>query len=143
MTLLASMLVPVVGTAFGKDKPGDVLGGWVDNWTAGPEHDITILREAGGSLFIEGFATWGASDPERVERGGVNIGEFSVSVPGRWIVDQALEFAIGTDGAIPADEAAEYDCILHLELIGHELVVSDNGICGGHNVRFDGVYRRE
>jgi hypothetical protein len=143
LSLLAFMLTAVAGVAADKVKPGDRLAGWVGNWTAGPEHDITILREAGGSLFIEGFASWGASDPERVERGAINIGEFSVSVPGAFIKGAQLTFALGSDGAIPASDAGEYDCVLQMERQAHSLIVSDNSMCGGHNVRFDGTYMRE
>ena len=143
MAALAAAVLPVApGAAMGKDKQGDRRATWVGAWTAGPEHNITISSGPGGVLAIEGFATWGASDPQRVESGGVNVGEFYAEVPGDWIVGTQLAFGVGVDGTVRADAAEEFDCVVQLEIQEAELFVSDNGMCGGHNVRFNGVYER-
>ena len=40
------------------------------------------------------------------------------------------------------DEDSEHSCKVEFSLVGDTLIASDNGLCGGANVRFDGVYRR-
>jgi hypothetical protein len=135
-----SLLFPTGASA--KDKPGDSAARWVGDWTAGPEQDITIRRLPDGTMLVEGFATWGASDPDRVASGGVNMGEFSVAVPLDWVDGDQLAFGVGEDGPLRPDAAEDFQCVLQLEMRGEQLMVSDNGVCGGHNVRFDGTYDR-
>jgi hypothetical protein len=139
---LAAMLTAMPGTGLAKDKKGDVLAAWIGAWTTGPEQNITILRGTGGMLSIEGFASWGASDPDRVASGGVNVGEFYADVPAGWIEDTRLAFGVGADGTIRPDAAEQFDCVVQLEIGYTQLLATDNGMCGGHNVRFDGTYHR-
>lgn len=139
---LAGALIVAPGVAMAKDKPGDVLAAWVGAWTTGPEQSITIRRGPEGVLSIEGFASWGTSDPERVANGGVNVGEFYADVPADWIEAGRLAFGVGVDGTIRAEDAEEFDCVVELEIRDGQLLAADNGICGGHNVRFDGTYSR-
>jgi hypothetical protein len=63
-------------------------------------------------------------------------------VPADWIVGNHLAFAVGVDGATRPDAAEEFDCVVQLEIRDTQLFASDNGICGGHNVRFNGTYHR-
>jgi hypothetical protein len=142
MTLTLSALVAATGPALAKEKQGDVLAAWVGAWTTGPEQSVTIRRGPEGMLSIEGFASWGASDPERVASGGVNVGEFQADVPTDWIVGNHLIFGVGVDGAIRPDAAEDFECVVQLEIRGAQLIATDNGMCGGHNVRFDGTYSR-
>lgn len=117
---------------------------WIGEWSAGPEQSISITQADNGGLRLEGFATWGAYSPERVERGAINVGEFLVTVPADWIgADNAIRFAVGSDGAEPFDMADEYSCAVELFLRGAELEARENGNCGGFNVSFDGIYTRK
>jgi len=137
-------IVAAIGVATGKDKVTAVdLAIWVGDWSASVEQDIYIALNEVGGLHLEGFATWGAQDPDRVERGAVNFGEFSTHVPAGWVrADGWLEFAVGPDGPIPAQSADDYDCVIALHLRGEVMVAEDNMMCGGHNVTFSGTYRR-
>ena len=144
LILLSAMMA---GGAAGKDKQGLGPGAWLGAWNAGPEQDISIALSADGFMTIDGFASWGASDPERVERGAINIGEFSVKVPIEWIDrrNSLLEFAIGMGdgGAIRPAVADKYDCTITLVLADVGLSAQDNGMCGGRNVTFTGNYTRQ
>lgn len=119
------------------------LADWAGEWSASDEQEITIIANK-KSLSIEGFATWGAGDPERVERGGVNMGEISAQVPRSWITDNRLLFLMGDQGAeqvgMVADDAG---CLIEMMLEGDLLLVGDNMMCGGMNVTFSGEYRRK
>ena len=136
----------MAGSVAGKDKQGMGPGAWIGGWNAGPEQDISIALSADGFMMIEGFASWGASDPERVERGAINIGEFAVSVPVEWIDRRRnkLDFAVSVEGsAVRPAVADDYDCVVTLFLTDRGLRAEDNGMCGGHNVTFTGDYTRE
>jgi len=133
------------GMAAAKDKQGVGPGAWLGAWSAGPEQDIEIGLTADGFMVIDGFASWGASDPQRVERGAINIGEFSARVPVQWIDRRKgkLDFALSPDGStVRPAVAGEYDCVVVLFLAGDRLRAEDNGMCGGHNVTFNGDYTR-
>ncbi len=107
-------------------RAADWLGGWT-----GWESEIDITRGAKpGTLHIGGNATWGAHDPDRVKRGGVNFGMLAADVPAP--KGDRLAFA----------DSEETDCRVALRLLGPYLVASDNGRCGGMNVTFSGVYRK-
>ncbi len=66
-------------------------------------------------------------------------------VPISWVDVERhqLEFAVGMDGALRPDEAGDYDCVIALELMQAALVATDNMMCGGLNVTFNGTYRRQ
>ncbi|QQR37967.1 hypothetical protein [Devosia rhizoryzae] len=135
--------VLVVALSASAVRAQPVLTDWAGTWSAGEEQEISIVANK-KSLGIEGFATWGASDPERVERGGVNVGEFSVTVPRSWIEDNRLVFIAGDEGAEPVGMVADdYACLIEMMLDGEVLRVGDNMMCGGMNVTFSGEYRRE
>ena len=141
MAALAALLL-ATGVAMAKEKVRPDLSGWLGEWSASEEQFITITEVRQG-LSLEGSATWGAGDPERVERGGVNVGEFSAVVPYGWIDGDTLWFAMGSERTLRGDEAEEYDCTVRATLVGETIEVEDNMMCGGMNVTFSGVYGRE
>lgn len=104
------------------------LRAWVGSWADG---DNSIeLKTNGKALKVTGEAYWPSANPSPEERpGGPNIGELD-----------GLTTPQG-DRARLADEYPD-GCRATLTLVGPFLVASDNGACGGMNVRFDGVYRR-
>ncbi|MBB4099687.1 hypothetical protein [Sphingomonas kyeonggiensis] len=103
---------------------------WIGGWT-GWESEIDITRGAKpGTFHIGGNATWGAHDPDRVKRGGVNFGMLGADLPAP--KGDSLAFA----------DSEEADCRVTLRLLGPYLVARDNGRCGGMNVTFTGTYRR-
>ncbi|UYN99685.1 MAG: hypothetical protein KIT02_00080 [Devosia sp.] len=144
---MAGLLLLAAPVALAKDKPAgeagtDPLSDWVGVWAASAEQTVTITRTAEG-LFIDGFATWGASDPARVEIGAVNMGEFSLELPENWVgADGSVNFTVGEEGPLPPEAAGQYDCVIGMLLELPVLKVTDNGYCGGMNVTFYGEYRR-
>ena len=118
------------------------LARWVGEWQASDEQKISIRIKKGG-LRLAGSASWGMSDPERVARGGVNIGDFDVTVPAGWIEGDRLGFAITYDGVVPAGEGDAYSCRVKLRWVESRLDVEDNLMCGVLNVTFSGQYERE
>ncbi|KAF0122653.1 MAG: hypothetical protein FD152_3513, partial [Xanthobacteraceae bacterium] len=60
--------------------PPPLAPDWSGRWRAGREQSIAIRRN-GATWEIEGSATHGGSDPERVRRGSVNIGTLSATLP--------------------------------------------------------------
>jgi xylose isomerase len=69
-------------------------------------------------------------DPDRVKRGAVHVG------------------ALGTQGVPKGDrlnvvDTDGYPCRVRMRLLLPYLIVADNGACGGMNVSFSGVYRRQ
>jgi hypothetical protein len=104
------------------------LQAWIGHWADG---DNTIdLSRRGKGLKVSGEAYWPSANPSVEERpGGPNIG--------------SLDGLITPQGgrARLADEYPD-GCRATLTLVGPFLVASDNGGCGGMNVRFDGIYRR-
>jgi hypothetical protein len=123
-----------------RERPILLPGGWIGTWRSGPEQTIVIEAGGQGKLKIKGDASWGASDPERVNRGAFNIG----SLEGDAAVDGgSLSFGMGENGTLPYDKADEYDCRIQMRRLGSYLLAKDNGMCGGHNVTFTGIYRRQ
>lgn len=137
LVLAASLLV---GSAYaGDEDPSQYVGAF----SASDEQFITITLGDDG-LEIEGNATWGMGDPERVERGGVNMGEFSASVPRDWISNKGFSFAVAEEGTVPASEAEQYDCVIKIKFgpDASYFDAKDNYSCGGMNVTFSGRYFR-
>ncbi|KGM31120.1 hypothetical protein [Inquilinus limosus] len=125
------------------DTPQTAEGDWTGAWRSGDEQEIDIKAAAGGAIAIEGNATYGGDDPERVARGAVNVGQIGGTVTPEG--DRAA-FSAGDNG-----EAAPYDanpgddsvCRVRLWRAGPYLLAADNLMCGGMNVSFTGVYRRD
>jgi hypothetical protein len=116
---------------------------WAGAWQSGDEQTITIRPKPDGRIVIEGDATWGAHDPDRVKRGAVNAGNVSAEVS---IAEGVAAFTMDGDGAtkpfdlkLPDDSVV---CRVKLWRLGPYLVAADNLGCGGMNVTFTGVYRK-
>lgn len=109
---------------------------WTGSWK-GTEQEIKIKR-SGQQLSLVGTATWGAFDPARVARGGVNVGDFTAMVP---FGGAELAFTDSQSSTLPYAEGDPGSCRLRLSRRGPYLVVTDNQQCGGQNVTFTGVYR--
>jgi len=104
---------------------------------------ITITKAASSrdALHIDGNAGY-AHDYAAALRGSVNVGEILADVGP---AGAALAFTQGDDGmALPYDHPGdEWSCRIQIRLLGPYLLVNDNWKCGGNNVTFWGVYRRE
>lgn len=108
--------------------PPPSIAAWRGNWQR-DEASIDIKSaKRPGRVSIDGTATWGTHDPERVERGGINTGELSGEAAP---VGDRLSITDGPEG-----------CTAWFRLVGPYLVVTDNLQCGGLNVSFSGIYRR-
>jgi hypothetical protein len=124
-------------------RPEALLGDWRRT-----EATIAISDDADGAYRFEGAATFGALDPERVTNGAVNTGAFSfLARPGSNLLAQLAVPEPEEQGkplmARPAAEAGQEDgCRVAFAALGPYLAVHDNGMCGGMNVSFTGVYRR-
>ena len=73
------------------------LADWAGRWVRDDETSITI-KVKGAALSLSGQATWGAHDPERVKRGGVNAGEIDTVATPR---GSLIAIGSGYDGASP------------------------------------------
>ncbi len=114
-------------------------GEWVGAWRADAETRIKISSRGADKLEVSGDATYGASDPERVRRGAVNMGNLSgVYVPKNGMIGVGENY----DGSQPPREGSDFGCEARLRLLGRYLVAEDNMQCGGMNVRFNGIYVR-
>jgi len=54
-----------------------------------------------------------------------------------------LAFAMVGEATKPYDRGDEYDCKVKMRRFADYLLVEDNRMCGGANVRFTGAYRRK
>ncbi|MBS3928416.1 MAG: hypothetical protein KGZ65_08425 [Sphingomonadales bacterium] len=120
--------------------PPAAIGAWTGNWQR-TEADIQMKPgRRVGTVSVTGEATWGASDPDRVRRGGVHIGEIEGTFQP---VQSRGGFAMGETGSLPFDKGEEFDCRVRFRLLLPYLLVEDNGNCGGANVSFLGTYVRQ
>ena len=88
---------------------------------------ISVQDLNNGQLHITGNATWVGN----ADTGNVNIGELDGTFP---LDGNTLYYSSGNN---------EFDCKLTLTFAKKSLTVSDdNGNCGGHNVSFDGKYKK-
>jgi hypothetical protein len=108
--------------------PDEYPGHWLQV-DGGESPDFIDIVLSDGKLIASGEALWfGAKvDGER----NVHTGS---------IDDETLSLDEGTASFAAEDE---YDCAATFRLVGKYLLVDDNGYCGGMNVTFDGIYRRE
>ena len=108
------------------------LNAWAGQWVQGEDNQIELKPDKQpGKLTATGSALWyGFPRKEAIARGAVNTGEFeAVGAP----VGNQLSLSTGED---------EYACRVELQLMGPYMVARDNSNCGGHNVRFWGVFRK-
>jgi len=130
--------LPAAAVAYDNEKPiasADWLGRWIR-----VEAEINAKAGKAGVLLIKGEATYGAGDPDRVKRGGVNTGTIEGEV---MPAGDSLSFAMTGDATLPVDKGDEFDCQVWMRRFGSWLIVNDNSHCGGLNVTFSGVYRRK
>ena len=124
------------------ETPVNLSAAWAGTWRSGDEQTITIQPKPDGRIVVNGEASWGGHDPDRVKRGGVNVGDLAAEVS---IDGGVVAFAIDDDGTtkpfdkLPADSDV---CRVKLWRLGPYLVAADNLRCGGMNVTFTGVYRK-
>jgi hypothetical protein len=124
-----------------EDAPAPVgLADWIGTWSM-VEATMTIARaEKPGMLAINGEATWGALDPERVQRGAVHIGSIdALASPS----EASLSFAMGENETLHVDMGDSFACKVWMRRLGPYLLVEDNHNCGGMNVSFTGTYTRK
>ena len=122
--------------------PINASSAWAGSWSSGDERTITIKPKSESRIAIEGGASWGSHDPERVKRGGVNVGDIAAEVS---ITEGVVAFAIDGDTTKPFDLKRDDNsdvCRVKLWRLGPYLVAEDNLRCGGMNVTFTGVYRK-
>ena len=112
---------------------------WTGHWVRDDEADLTIHRVDDGHLDIEGDASWGGHDPDRVANGGVHVG--GIGSTRLRLTGYAIHFVEGKGNSPPAAEA-EFDCTVDLQWRAGTLLAKDNGQCGGMNVSFDGTYQK-
>lgn len=105
--------------------------GWAGHWVSW-DNEIDIAAGRGGGLRISGEALWGSRDPDRVERGGVHVGQ----------IDGVLTARGGHMVYRDSEDGGPDGCVVEMRLLGPYLIVEDNRGCGGANVSFGGVYRR-
>lgn len=118
------------------------LDNWAGEWSTGVEEQITISVD-GDVLEIDGYASYGGNDPERVASGAVNVGSFSGVVPASWIeAGNRLRFAVDGGTPVALETAVDGLCTVELVLDGDTLTAEDNNACGGLNVSFSGQYSR-
>lgn len=117
------------------------LTDWSGDWRAGDDLNIVIFLENGEELAIDGFATYGAQDADRVAQGSVQVGRFFARVTEDWVEEgNRIRFAVEDDEVLPFDTAIPGMCRIELQLVWPTLKAHDNGRCGGANVSFTGEY---
>lgn len=122
---------PAAGLEVHASTPA-ATGSWVGRWapTAGDNRLVISHDPTAGALNVEGEAFW---------QGGLNgYGEQIVHLgavhgQGKPVAD-LLTISEGED---------EYACQVTLQYVADALVVTDNSRCGGMNVRFDDIYRKQ
>lgn len=141
-TAIAAGLILALGAGAGQADEAR-MAPWLGTWDTGFDQTITIESPGQGLVSVSGEAFWGMDDPERVANGGVHVGDFEVTVPATWISKKGrLSFAVSEEGAVSAAAGGEYDCTVWLRLRDGLIEAEDNGMCGGVNVTFAGVYRK-
>ncbi|MNK08002.1 hypothetical protein D3C87_259250 [compost metagenome] len=104
------------------------LRDWTGHWSNGD--DTLVLGEQDGQLVVTGEAFWPSAKPTPQRPYGPNLGQID-----------AIARPMGT--TVHFKDSDDASCELHAQWLGDYLVVSDNSECGGLNVRFNGVYRRQ
>ncbi|MQW36753.1 hypothetical protein [Sinorhizobium meliloti] len=141
MPLLAACIVMVIFFAHTAARAD--VSAWIGEWHSGNEKTIGISAGSRAKeLLIEGAATFGAEDSDRIALGSIHAGSFSVvwSVPEGNV--RVIAFTVDDERAIEFEGGDKFSCRLRMEQSGDHLNVSDNGQCGGLNVTFTGIYRR-
>ena len=134
---VTSGFMPVASLSLAEALPATTQAYWLGTWSR-DEAEVRITADGNAAIAVEGDATWGTHDAERIERGGVHTGTIertSVALGKSPVV----RFAMGADADWPDEE---FRCKVALQRVGDWLLVDDNFQCGGANVSFDGMYTR-
>ncbi|WP_174866826.1 hypothetical protein [Pectobacterium polaris] len=103
------------------------INAWLGSWHQYSD-SIKITRGKNGTLHLKGKAKWHGGVSSYGER-IVHYGNISAS-------------AIPNGNRLQwGDSLEEFECKGVMQLINGNLIVEDNGKCGGMNVHFDGIYR--
>ncbi len=136
MLATATLFLPASVEAGGRP-----LTDWVGSWSLGVEQTVDISLEEGGTLIVDGYATYGARDPERVAQGTVRVASFFARITGDQVeAGEVIRFAADGDTILPFATTDDGLCKVELALEWPKLRVHDNGRCGGANVSFTGLY---
>lgn len=114
-------------------KPGPLTPeDWAGQWApmAGDNRILIAQDPASGLLEVEGEAYWHGGLNSLGER-IIHLGAFSGQAAPE---ADLLQITEGED---------DYACSVTLQRVADALVVTDDGHCGGMNVRFDDIYRRQ
>ncbi|TAI86457.1 hypothetical protein [Pectobacterium versatile] len=103
------------------------INAWLGSWHQYGD-SIKITRGKNGTLHLKGKATWHGGVSSYGER-IIHYGNISASA-----IPNGNRLQWG--GSIE-----EFECKGVMQLINGNLIVKDNGNCGGMNVRFNGIYR--
>ena len=98
--------------------PNPPLSAWIGEWIQDENH--MTIRESNGKMAIDGEAYW--VDERHFGRSGEISGEVTPA-------GNRLRYS-------------EYGCVVDIALIGKYLLLNDNNMCGGVNVRFWGIWKR-
>lgn len=124
-----SRRIEVLRALAGADRPGAAWTGHYVRYWKGREDkhaaSITILGLENNRLHLAGTAVWLGPN---ADSGQVNTGEMTGHA------------AIRPDGSALFDDTDGCTALLHLR--ANTLAVEKESGCGGHNVTFDGEYRR-
>lgn len=104
------------------------LQAWAGQWRNGD--DTLLLRVQDGQLAVTGEAYWPSARPTPQRPYGPNLGQIDA-------------IARPSGASVHFKDSDDAACELKAQWLGDYLVVSDNSECGGMNVRFNGVYRRD
>jgi len=107
---------------------------WTGVWKDGVNKVVIQFVKKKSQFKIKGEAYWyGAmlGPKEQVVHTGELEGE--VRAVGN-------KLTIGNEADFESKE--KYECVARFTLVNKSLVITDNSLCGGANVRFDGVYKR-
>lgn len=110
-------------TAQAPAKPGNV--NWAGKWFFGSNNIEINATRSRGKYRVKGIAFWQGL--------GDNIHTGEIDYEGLPVKDK-MNLASGED---------QYDCRVKMQQLGQYLIVSDNLMCGGMNVSFNGVYQRK
>ena len=114
------------------------LRDWLGRWRTGDQY-IAISMASPGLLAVQGDATFGSHDPERLRLGGVNTGQVEGTAAPQ---GDLLAFVQDEHGkTLPFTDANRNACRIRMRLAGPFLWVWEDA-CGGLNVTFTGAYAR-
>jgi len=100
------------------------LDAWAGTWTGGEDRIVISPAKDGTKLRLRGYATW--HGPNAVEHFGDVEGD---------VIPAGNRVRLTLGGSV--------SCALDLVLLGNIILASDNNLCGGMNVRFEGFWKRD